>query len=471
MICPNCGAQLPEHAKFCIECGTRLTVIDNAIENELKEIGESVGIDEPVPDEETEVPVREIPVEPEKPAEESEEPVIQEEIPPVPEDPMSRIRNTLEHLKDTVIEETKRIDWKAIADYFRRNPKKLAGLIFALLVLVALVTPEKHKWSEPTCTKPAICADCGETSGKPLGHEFSEATCISDGVCIRCGTVGTVKLNHQFSNVGCEETPVCERCGEKGKPSGHKIAAFNVVTEATCVNDGEQTGKCSVCGKQISEAIKATGIHTAEFKVTKEPTCVDSGVQEGTCAVCEQLITEEVAATGNHTYEKATTAEPTCTKEGTEEMTCKVCGDKVTQKLAKLDHKDDEKWVTEKEATEKRDGLRATHCTMCGKVMREEVVSLTKEQKNAIGSAKSYISFLAFSRKGLIEQLEYEGYSHDASVFAVDYLNIDWNEQAKKCARNYLDFMNFSRSGLIDQLEYEGFTYDQAVYGVTANGY
>ena len=67
MICPNCGAQLPEHAKFCIECGTKITVIDSAIEHELKEIGESVGIDEPVPDEETEDPVREIPVEPEAP--------------------------------------------------------------------------------------------------------------------------------------------------------------------------------------------------------------------------------------------------------------------------------------------------------------------------------------------------------------------------------------------------------------------
>ncbi len=35
-----------------------------------------------------------------------------------------------------------------------------------------------------------------------------------------------------------------------------------------------------------------------------------------------------------------------------------------------------------------------------------------------------------------------------------------------KCAENYLDVMSFSRSELIDQLEYEGFTHDQAVHGV-----
>lgn len=38
-------------------------------------------------------------------------------------------------------------------------------------------------------------------------------------------------------------------------------------------------------------------------------------------------------------------------------------------------------------------------------------------------------------------------------------------------AESYLSFMPFSYEGLIDQLEYEGFTHDQAVYGVEQNGY
>lgn len=35
-----------------------------------------------------------------------------------------------------------------------------------------------------------------------------------------------------------------------------------------------------------------------------------------------------------------------------------------------------------------------------------------------------------------------------------------------KAAQKYLDYMAFSRSGLIEQLEYEGYTHDEAVYGV-----
>ena len=47
----------------------------------------------------------------------------------------------------------------------------------------------------------------------------------------------------------------------------------------------------------------------------------------------------------------------------------------------------------------------------------------------------------------------------------------DWNEQAAKSAESYLELMAFSRDGLISQLEFDGFTNEQAVYGVEQNGY
>ena len=102
------------------------------------------------------------------------------------------------------------------------------------------------------------------------------------------------------------------------------------------------------------------------------------------------------------------------------------------------------------------------------------VYSLGKEptisQKNALKSAKSYLSFSAFSYNGLIKQLEYEEYSHEDAVYAVDNCSADWNEQAVKSAKSYLSFSSFSKNGLIKQLEYEGFTHEQAVYGAEQNG-
>lgn len=90
---------------------------------------------------------------------------------------------------------------------------------------------------------------------------------------------------------------------------------------------------------------------------------------------------------------------------------------------------------------------------------------------NALKSAKSYLSFKAFSYDGLVKQLEYEKYSHEEAIYAADYCGADWKEQAVKCAASYLSFTSFSRDQLISQLEYEGFTHDQAIYGVTQNGY
>lgn len=92
-------------------------------------------------------------------------------------------------------------------------------------------------------------------------------------------------------------------------------------------------------------------------------------------------------------------------------------------------------------------------------------------EKNALRQAKSYLNVSAFSYSGLIEQLEYEGYTTAEATYGADHCGADWNEQAAKSARSYLKVSAFSKQGLIEQLEYEGFTHAQAVYGVEQAGY
>lgn len=89
----------------------------------------------------------------------------------------------------------------------------------------------------------------------------------------------------------------------------------------------------------------------------------------------------------------------------------------------------------------------------------------------ALGKAQEYLQMTAFSYGGLIEQLEYEGFSNEEATYGVDNCGADWNEQAAKKAQDYISMMSFSRDGLIEQLQYEGFSYDEAAYGVTAVGY
>ena len=81
--------------------------------------------------------------------------------------------------------------------------------------------------------------------------------------------------------------------------------------------------------------------------------------------------------------------------------------------------------------------------------------------------AKQYVSTMAFSKSGLVEQLEYEGFPRGAAICGASHAGANWYAQAVKAAREYLRTMPFSRSGLVDQLEYEGYTHAQALYGVS----
>lgn len=94
----------------------------------------------------------------------------------------------------------------------------------------------------------------------------------------------------------------------------------------------------------------------------------------------------------------------------------------------------------------------------------------TLAQKNAVKKAESYIRFSSFSKSGLIKQLEYEGFSKEDSIYAVNKINVDWNDQAYKKGKTYLDISSFSRDGLIRQLEFEGFTKEEVLYAVDKIG-
>ena len=92
----------------------------------------------------------------------------------------------------------------------------------------------------------------------------------------------------------------------------------------------------------------------------------------------------------------------------------------------------------------------------------------SRENNNALTSAKNYINLgTGFSRKGLKDQLEFEEYSESAINYALDNINVDYNEQAYLSAKSYENLkMGFSDKSLIAQLIFEGFSDSQAKYGL-----
>ena len=118
----------------------------------------------------------------------------------------------------------------------------------------------------------------------------------------------------------------------------------------------------------------------------------------------------------------------------------------------------------------------------------EYVVYADTATDNAYRSAKNYIQFMPFSKRGLIDQLSSDygdKYTKKQAKAAVKRLEknkeVNWKEQAVKVGQNYLDMMGMSRQdmmgmsrqGLIDQLSSDygdKFTVKQATYAADKLG-
>jgi hypothetical protein len=93
-----------------------------------------------------------------------------------------------------------------------------------------------------------------------------------------------------------------------------------------------------------------------------------------------------------------------------------------------------------------------------------------------VAAAKDYLNTEAFSRQGLIDQLDSSagsGYAVSDATVAVDSLTVNWNAEAVKAAKQYLATQPFSCTDLIQQLDSPDgseFTVAQATYGATQAG-
>ena len=95
----------------------------------------------------------------------------------------------------------------------------------------------------------------------------------------------------------------------------------------------------------------------------------------------------------------------------------------------------------------------------------EEKTSKT-ELENAIESAEAYSNVFAYSKKELIDQLKYEGFSEEIAECAAKSINANWKENCVRSAYSYLDLFSFSKKELIHQLDYDGFTPEEIDYAM-----
>ncbi|MBQ7160209.1 MAG: InlB B-repeat-containing protein [Clostridia bacterium] len=109
------------------------------------------------------------------------------------------------------------------------------------------------------------------------------------------------------------------------------------VTNATCVNEGQELYTCTVCGTTRTETIAATGVHTyGTWSVSQAATCTAAGTETRSCTVCGASENRSVPASG-HTWGDWTVTTPATTAAaGEKTRTCSVCSAVETAIVPKL---------------------------------------------------------------------------------------------------------------------------------------
>lgn len=94
--------------------------------------------------------------------------------------------------------------------------------------------------------------------------------------------------------------------------------------------------------------------------------------------------------------------------------------------------------------------------------------SLNENQVQAIQTAKDYLDTMHLSQTELLQMLTVENIDLEDAKFAIEYLNIDWNQEARKKAREYCKHkIGFSKVKLKAQLLFDHFTEEEADFAVS----
>lgn len=217
--------------------------------------------------------------------------------------------------------------------------------------------------------------------------------------------------------------------------------------DATCTTPKT----CSICGKTEGEALGHKW---------QNATCTEPQI----CKICKATKGKEL---GHDPDEWTTIKEATCTEVGEKEATCKRCGKSLTEEIPMVDHTPGE-WTVVTDYKVNRDGTvtpgkQAQLCTVCNKELetKEYTIELTGSQKNAVIRAYEEESFWHVSRDFLINDVlvGYDYFSVEDATFAVDHMDVDFDDQAVQYVRN--NSSGESRGGLTEMMRFYGFTDEQ----------
>ncbi len=149
-----------------------------------------------------------------------------------------------------------------------------------------------------------------------------------------------------------------------GSQCEHVFGEWQETRAATCTLAGERRRVCSVCDKEVTEAV-ATLEHTLTVLSVTAPTCIRQGYTEYGCSVCGMKQKREiVSALGHNMSEWARVTDASCFSNGGEERYCIICSHEETRVIPRLEHDyGSPEYIS---PTCKSEGYTRRVCSRCG---------------------------------------------------------------------------------------------------------
>lgn len=175
-----------------------------------------------------------------------------------------------------------------------------------------------HFGGVATCTKKAVCDECGEEYGEINAANHPEAKLVyttnGDGthkkVCEDCKATVTASENCSGGIAYCDEKAICDYCkAEYGETGEHYGGIATCIEKAICSGCGKEYGETNPDRHASNEVSKATdngdGTHSKKYKCCGAE--VGNESHKGGEATCQNLAKCEVCGAeygklGNHSY-------------------------------------------------------------------------------------------------------------------------------------------------------------------------
>ena len=172
-------------------------------------------------------------------------------------------------------------------------------------------------------------------------------------------------------------------CGEESKGGTHEHvwSEYETTTEATCMQEGEQTRHCLVEGCTEAPQTKVVPKKPHSWgSLENTATCTEGGVMRKQCKRegCKAYQDADVTLPLGHDFElkEENIIEPAkCTEDGSGKYTCTRCTASETRPIAMLGHKFDSNATTEP-ATCEEEGVIHGKCVQCDNIVDQPIPAL-----------------------------------------------------------------------------------------------